>query len=65
MKDHEKALTPCRNECKLSGGICTACGRTIEEIANWMNYSDAEKKRILDRLSAFGVEDNISGKLNY
>jgi len=42
--------TPCIRICKLEGNICTGCFRTIEEIANWLKYSDKEKQLIINLL---------------
>jgi uncharacterized protein len=32
--------------------ICSGCGRTIQEIGNWMNFSDAERNEISKKLPA-------------
>lgn len=44
--------SPCVNVCQVDphSGLCLGCLRTIEEIAGWMDYSDAEKQRVLERL---------------
>ncbi|MBV0891738.1 DUF1289 domain-containing protein [Paracoccus sp. Z118] len=48
--------SPCRNICTLdrTARICTACGRTLEEIGRWGSMSDAERQAVLDRLAARG-----------
>lgn len=65
MNRQDTITSPCRNKCKLSGGICTSCGRTIEEIAGWLNYSEKERKRIMERVKEFNTESKNSDKLNY
>ncbi|SHL93847.1 hypothetical protein SAMN05444389_102247 [Paracoccus solventivorans] len=46
--------SPCLNICTLDRDtrICTACLRTLEEIGGWSRMSDAEKRRVLDRIAA-------------
>jgi len=31
-----------------AGGFCEGCHRSIEEIAGWMSYTDAERRRLMD-----------------
>ena len=45
-----KIKSPCNNRCKAKEGVCVGCKRTIEEIRNWREYSDAEKQAIIDRV---------------
>ena len=44
--------SPCVNVCQMDPqtGFCRGCLRTIDEIAGWMDYSDAEKLEVLERL---------------
>lgn len=46
--------SPCINVCQVDveRGWCTGCLRTLEEIANWAQSSNAEKLAVLDRLVA-------------
>ncbi|HEX7410781.1 MAG TPA: DUF1289 domain-containing protein [Bacteroidales bacterium] len=45
--DYE-AKSPCRNICKLNEkGKCMGCFRYIDEIANWTNYTEEQKKIVL------------------
>ena len=39
--------SPCINVCKMEGGLCAGCFRTIEEIARWANVGDDGKRMIL------------------
>lgn len=39
--------SPCIKECNLNDEkMCTSCGRHIEEIRNWKNFSVEDKKSI-------------------
>jgi predicted Fe-S protein YdhL (DUF1289 family) len=44
--------SPCVDKCKLNHNknICDGCYRTADEISNWKNYSDNEKKVVLRNL---------------
>ncbi len=43
--------TPCVAICRTdSEGVCIGCGRTQKEIAEWWDYTDSERKTIIDRL---------------
>jgi len=42
--------SPCIDECSARNGVCSGCGRTIEEIMMWQSLSDEEKKEIIERI---------------
>jgi len=44
--------SPCIEVCRMSAqsGYCEGCWRTIDEIAAWSGYTDAEKRAVLARL---------------
>ena len=42
--------TPCVSICRQEGGRCVGCGRTTEEVTKWANYSDEERRTIMNRL---------------
>jgi hypothetical protein len=46
--------SPCVKICVLDPalGFCIGCGRTGEEIGNWLRYSDGERKAVRARLDA-------------
>lgn len=46
--------TPCIRVCSLDPltGLCAGCGRTTDEIAGWMRYSDEERETIMEDLPA-------------
>ncbi|MBB4569744.1 DUF1289 domain-containing protein [Rhizobium leucaenae] len=45
-------LTPCILVCSIdmNTGYCFGCGRTREEIGAWMNYSDDQRREIMQVL---------------
>ncbi|MBB3286071.1 MULTISPECIES: DUF1289 domain-containing protein [Rhizobium] len=45
-------LTPCILVCSIdqTTGYCFGCGRTSAEIGAWMNYSDDERREIMEAL---------------
>jgi predicted Fe-S protein YdhL (DUF1289 family) len=44
--------TPCINICEIDFDtlLCKGCGRTREEVARWMSFSDAERATIMAAL---------------
>jgi hypothetical protein len=44
--------TPCVKICVIDQATkqCTGCFRTLEEIARWSSYSNAERRRIMTEL---------------
>ena len=44
--------TPCDKICILddASGLCRGCGRTVDEIARWTAYNDAERARVMAQL---------------
>ena len=49
--EQEDSLSPCVNICKLDENFdCKGCGRTIDEILKWPEYTDDQKQAVLDRL---------------
>lgn len=47
-------ISPCILVCSIDmkTGYCFGCGRTRDEIAGWIDYSDAERHAIMDALAA-------------
>ena len=45
--------SPCVEICTLDPetGECLGCGRTVEEIAGWLTFSNAQKRAVWERLS--------------
>jgi uncharacterized protein len=46
--------TPCILVCAIDGvsGFCFGCGRSRDEIAGWIGYSDAQRRAIMETLPA-------------
>jgi predicted Fe-S protein YdhL (DUF1289 family) len=53
--------SPCEKICTVDpgSGLCSGCGRSLDEIEHWMTYSDVERARIVQqlpgRLEAMGL----------
>ncbi len=47
-------ISPCTLVCSIDmkTGYCFGCGRTRDEIAGWMDYSDAERRALMETLPA-------------
>lgn len=47
-------ISPCTLVCSIDmkTGYCFGCGRTRDEIAGWIDYSDVERQSIMDMLAA-------------
>jgi predicted Fe-S protein YdhL (DUF1289 family) len=43
----EAVASPCVDVCKMEGGLCAGCHRTIDEIASWASVGDEGKRLIL------------------
>jgi len=48
----QEVASPCNKTCAMDEqhGWCRGCWRTLEEIARWPEYSDAEKLAVLQRV---------------
>jgi predicted Fe-S protein YdhL (DUF1289 family) len=46
--------TPCIKICTFDPvlGLCSGCGRTLDEIAAWANLSEAERRLVVAQLPA-------------
>ncbi len=47
-------ISPCTLVCSIdmTTGYCFGCGRTRDEIAGWMDYTDGERQVVMDALPA-------------
>ena len=47
-------ISPCTLVCSIDmkTGYCFGCGRTRDEIAGWMDYTDAERRALMETLPA-------------
>ena len=48
----DEVASPCQNICQINPqtGYCVGCLRTIDEIADWLEMSDDEKRKLLNQL---------------
>ena len=44
--------SPCKSICKLdlNEDLCLGCGRTKDEITNWIHYNAKERERIMKKI---------------
>ena len=42
--------SPCVKSCNLENGICIGCGRTQDEIREWVLMTDIQREEIMERL---------------
>ena len=44
--------SPCIDLCTTDpeSGLCIGCGRTSEEIANWLSFSEKQREQVLKKL---------------
>jgi predicted Fe-S protein YdhL (DUF1289 family) len=55
LKDlaHNPAMeSPCINICLMDpdSGLCTGCGRSLDEIGQWYRFTSEERRRIMAEL---------------
>jgi len=48
----DEVASPCQNICQIDPqtGYCVGCLRTIDEITDWLEMSNEEKRRLLAQL---------------
>jgi len=48
----DEVASPCENICQMNSetGYCSGCLRTIEEIADWLEMTNEEKRNVLTQL---------------
>jgi predicted Fe-S protein YdhL (DUF1289 family) len=58
-------VTPCNRVCVVHPRtrLCIGCGRSLEEIADWIAFSDAERADIMAQLPARLAAINGSGAI--
>ena len=49
-KSDQHDFDSCIKVCKLVGNRCVGCGRTFNQISNWLNYTESKRKRIMEKL---------------
>jgi predicted Fe-S protein YdhL (DUF1289 family) len=50
MGNSQKISTPCTRYCKLKDGFCEGCGRSWEQIRDWISYSEKTRLEIIKSL---------------
>jgi predicted Fe-S protein YdhL (DUF1289 family) len=45
-------ISPCVNRCRIDpiNECCTGCNRSLNEIKNWISYSEAKRLEIMQQL---------------
>ena len=51
MKSTSEVESPCVNICLIEEGYCIGCGRTEDQIMEWLYADDDRKLEILDEIS--------------
>ena len=46
----EDIKSPCVKICSLEDGVCIGCGRTQDEIREWVIMTDNQREEIIERL---------------
>ena len=46
----EDIKSPCVKICRLEDGVCIGCGRTQDEIREWVIMTDNQREKIMERL---------------
>ena len=56
----EKTNSPCNGICIMDEdtGLCVGCLRTSDEIANWEEYSKAEREEVMSKITRREAEQN-------
>ena len=51
-RNTEQVASPCVNICQLNPetGYCIGCMRTIDEIGDWLEMTNEEKRQVLNKL---------------
>ena len=47
----DRLITPCRQVCRMGvDGLCDGCGRTMDEIARWLNLAPRKRSAVMRRV---------------
>ncbi len=53
-----RAGSPCKGICTTTfDPVCQGCGRTVDEVANWVIMDEEEQQAVWDRVINWGEED--------
>jgi predicted Fe-S protein YdhL (DUF1289 family) len=50
-------ISPCIKKCNLKNNICISCHRTLDQIQNWMYYTEQERENIIEILKMEKLDD--------
>jgi predicted Fe-S protein YdhL (DUF1289 family) len=44
--------SPCINICKINNdsGLCIGCYRNVDEVSNWIHFTDKQKKIVISKI---------------
>ena len=56
--------SPCINICKISKdrGFCIGCYRNVDEVSNWIHFTDEQKKIVLSKAQERAKINNSAKK---
>ena len=56
--------SPCINICKINNdsGLCIGCYRNINEVYNWIRFTDKQKKIVLSKIHKRAKINNTAPK---
>ena len=58
MSDPAPVPSPCRGTCRLApDGLCDGCGRTMQEIADWIELGAEARRRVMDRVAGWAPRE--------
>jgi predicted Fe-S protein YdhL (DUF1289 family) len=46
----DEIQSPCVDLCIMDDGVCTGCGMTQQESTNWPKMTDAQRRKVIERL---------------
>ena len=53
----EDIKSPCVKICSLEDGVCIGCGRTQDEIREWVIMTEIQRAEIMERLTTKSRND--------
>ena len=56
--------TPCQQICRIVNNVCIGCNRTLDQIANWTNYTDQQRRKIMDTITYDILTEDSKHKVN-
>ena len=57
--------SPCIKECRLdSNDICKGCGRTVEQITNWWDFTNQQRDDIMNNLELKVRLENLESTMD-